>query len=213
MSPAPRLRSRSRSPQRNASPSSSSLSENDPIFPSRLPSWRSRSLEREASDSDSDTRQVALYRDIIRRHDPIFPSGSETPSPPRRSRSPQRESSPPRAETPYDETLSHHSYCECFWEINYLEELKFTGRAWFWACKASLDKILWLSVHKFLTRAIRMRRFAVWTTDCTCPALNPPNHEGFGDLLRQGSPPRSEAPSPFSDDDPRIRGSWSDDVS
>ena len=204
MSPAPRLQSRSRSPQRDASLSSSSQSETEPNFPNRLPSRRSRSLEREASEP----RQVTLYRDIIRRHDPIF--FSQTPSPRRRSRSPERESSPPpRAETPYSE-ISHHSYCECFWEINYLEELKFTGRAWFRACKVSLEKILWLSVHKFLTRVIRKRRFAVWTTDCICPALNPPNNEGFGDLLRRGNSPRSGPPSPFSDDDPRVHGNWSD---
>ena len=173
MSPAPSLRSRSRSARREASPLSS--------------------------------ESEAAHR-ILRRRSP--------------SPSPQREARSPRSEIAYSEII-HHSYCECFERIEYLNELKFTGRAWFWACKASLDKILWISVNRFLTRAIQKGRYYLYLTDCDCTALNPRSRSPRNDededvtvILRQrnsDSSISSDGPtSPFSDDDPRGRDDWPD---
>ena len=161
MSPAPSLRSRSRSARREASPLSS--------------------------------ESEAAHR-ILRRRSP----------------SPQREASPPRSEIAYSEII-HHSYCECFERIEYLNELKFTGRAWFWACKGSLDKVLWISVNRFLTRAIQRGRYHLYLTDCDCTALNPNSRSPRNDededitaIIRQRNSDSSISsdgpPSPFSDD-------------
>lgn len=165
MSPAPSLRSRSRSPRREASPLSS--------------------------------ESEAAYR-ILRRRSP--------------SPSPQREAKSPRSEIAYSEII-HHSYCECFERIEYLNELKFAGRAWFRACKASLGKILWISVNRFLTRAIQRGRYHLYVTDCDCTALNPrsrsrsPRNDEDEDVCSISS----DGPtSSFSEDDPRGRDDWPD---
>ena len=159
--------------------------------PAISPRCRSRSQRREASPLSSESE--AAHR-IIRRRSP----------------SPQRETSPPRSEIAYSEIV-HHSYCECFERIEYLNELKFTGRAWFWACKASLDKILWISVNRFLTRAIQKGRYYLYLTDCDCTALNPRSRSPRNDededvtvIIRQRNSDSSISsdgpPSPFSDD-------------
>jgi len=170
--------------------------------PAPSPRSRSRSPRREASPQSSESEAA---HSIIRRRSP----------------SPQREASPPpRSEIAYSEII-HHSYCECFERIEYLNELKFTGRAWFWACKASLGKILWISVNRFLTRAIQKGRYYLYLTDCDCTALNPRSRSLHNDededvtvIIRQRNSDSSISsdgpPSPFSDDDPRGRDDWPD---